>query len=241
MTIKFCGMRDADNIREAALAGADIAGLVFCTGDKRFVGMISSRVGVTPDYSPERVEELKSGAESTRHTANLPRAGVFADEMVQNIVTRTYNFKLDYIQLNGNESPTMMRNLRATLDPDIRPGIRIIKTLTISHNEDFSQCERYFGVADLFLFRGERANNGDKRRPIPLELLANYKGTTPFLLGGAVGEYSVEELLSVNHQAFAGVDLGEDFETEEGRFDFGKASDFVKALRHGTQTEKNHK
>ena len=59
------------------------------------------------------------------------RVGIFADDMPQNIVTRVYNYGLDVVLLLGDESAVMIDNLRRTLDPDIRPGIRIVKAQSL--------------------------------------------------------------------------------------------------------------
>lgn len=112
-----------------------------------YVRMISSQAGIMPDYSEERLRLLRSsGAASggdgvdseVTGTASevtggearkVLRVGIFADDMPQNIVTRVYNYRLDVVWLKGAESQVMIDNLRRTLDPDIRPGIQIVKEL----------------------------------------------------------------------------------------------------------------
>lgn len=112
-----------------------------------YVRMISSKAGIMPDYSEERLRLLRSsGAASGDDGAasevtgaasevtggearKVLRVGIFADDMPQNIVTRVYNYRLDVVWLKGAESQVMIDNLRRTLDPDIRPGIQIVKEL----------------------------------------------------------------------------------------------------------------
>ena len=125
MIIKVCGMRDADNIRAVSALGVDMIGLIFWPQSPRYVRMINSRSGIIPDKAGEGV--VDDGL------ARPKLVGVFVDEMPQNIVTRVYNYTLDYVQLHGHESPTMIDNLRRTLDPDIRPGIKIIKAVSFWH------------------------------------------------------------------------------------------------------------
>ena len=100
MIIKVCGMRDADNIRDISALGVDMIGLIFYPQSPRYVQMLSSGAGIIPDYAPDM------GKTSLR-------VGVFVDDMPQNIVTRVYNYKLDYIQLHGNEPRETLENLRA--------------------------------------------------------------------------------------------------------------------------------
>ena len=135
MIIKVCGMRDADNIRAVSALGVDMIGLIFWPQSPRYVRMINSRSGIIPDKAGEGV--VDDGL------ARPKLVGVFVDEMPQNIVTRVYNYTLDYVQLNGHESPTMIDNLRRTLDPDIRPGIKIIKAVSVGCADDVERCRDY--------------------------------------------------------------------------------------------------
>lgn len=98
-----------------------------------YVRMISSQAGIMPDYSEERLRLLRSSGTASEVTGGearkVLRVGIFADDMPQNIVTRVYNYQLDVVWLKGAESQVMIDNLRRTLDPDIRPGIQIVKEL----------------------------------------------------------------------------------------------------------------
>lgn len=98
-----------------------------------YVRMISSQAGIMPDYSEERLRLLRSSEAASEVTGGearkVLRVGIFADDMPQNIVTRVYNYRLDVVWLKGAESQVMIDNLRRTLDPDIRPGIQIVKEL----------------------------------------------------------------------------------------------------------------
>ena len=164
MQVKVCGMRDADNIREVSQLGVDMIGFIFYPKSPRYVQMISSKAGIIPDYSEERIkkniakeasggEAVPVSSESSATSEKLPaRVGVFVDDMPQNIVTRVYNYNLDYIQLHGNEPRETIENLRLTIEPDIHPGIKIIKAISVSTAEDIQKYKEYVGAVDLFLF-----------------------------------------------------------------------------------------
>lgn len=101
-----------------------------------YVHMISSQAGIIPDYSEERLRSLRKQAAAEEASVGVAaeeklRVGIFADDMPQNIVTRVYNYGLDVVLLLGDESAVMMDNLQRTLDPDIRPGIRIVKAQSL--------------------------------------------------------------------------------------------------------------
>ena len=153
LLIKVCGMRDADNIQQVAQLDIDLMGFVFYPQSPRFVKMISSNTGLIPDYSEERLRNANANKQAPIASAKEPqRVGVFVDEMPQTIVTRIYNHRLQYVQLHGEESPTMIDNLKRTLIPDIAPNIKVIKALSVASKEDVARYKDYEGLVDLFLF-----------------------------------------------------------------------------------------
>lgn len=132
MFIKVCGMREPENIRAVSALGIDMIGFVFWPNSPRYVRMISSQAGIIPDYSVERLNKGRGKVETSTDKVVLPkRVGVFVDDMPQSIVTRVFNYDLDYVQLHGEESRVMIENLRRTLEPDIKQGVKIIKALSI--------------------------------------------------------------------------------------------------------------
>jgi len=229
-------MREAENIRAVSELGIDMIGLNFWPESPRFVKMISSRAGFLPDFSRERLRQAKGltdEASSRESTEILPpkRVGVFVDEMPQSIVTRIYNFNLDFVQLHGDENRTMIENLRRTVDPDIRAGIKVIKTISVASADDFQRCEQYEGAVDLFLFDTKCPEKGGSGRHFDWALLDQYQGKTPFLLSGGIGEDDVEAILNIRHEQFAGVDVNSRFELEPGLKDVDRLARFVEALR----------
>ena len=116
MIIKVCGMRDALNIREVCQLDINWMGFIFVENSPRYVSQITSLAGIIPDFS---AYIDKQGHDTLKAQQNIKRVGVFKDEMPQTIITRVVNFKLDIVQLHGDESPVMIDNLRRSLVPDI--------------------------------------------------------------------------------------------------------------------------
>jgi len=93
-------------------------------------GVVSGATGTASETTGTASEATGTASETTGGEARkVLRVGIFADDMPQNIVTRVYNYRLDVVWLKGAESQVMIDNLRRTLDPDIRPGIQIVKEL----------------------------------------------------------------------------------------------------------------
>lgn len=221
-------MRDADNIRDISALGVDMIGLIFYPPSPRYVQQFSSGAGIIPDYAPDM--------------GKTPlRVGVFVDDMPQNIVTRVYNYKLDYIQLHGNEPRETLENLRATIDPDIKPKIKIIKAISVSSAEDIKKYKEYVGVADLFLFDTKCKTVGGSGEQFDWQVLQAYDGDVPFLLSGGIGPDDAERIKNFHHPKCIGIDLNSKFEIEPALKDVEKLKQFlvkVKRLFNGKKVKK---
>ena len=89
MIIKVCGMRDAENIREAESLGIDLMGFIFWPKSSR-------NVSERPAYLPTRCK----------------RVGVFVDASLEEIRQHVEEYQLDLIQLHGHESLAFAESLR---------------------------------------------------------------------------------------------------------------------------------
>lgn len=207
-------MRDADNIRDISALGVEMIGLIFYPPSPRYVQQFSSGAGIIPDYAPDM--------------GKTPlRVGVFVDDMPQNIVTRVYNYKLDYIQLHGNEPRETLENLRATIDPDINPNIKIIKAISVSSAEDINKYKEYVGAADLFLFDTKCKTVGGSGEQFDWQVLQAYDGDVPFLLSGGIGPDDAERIKNFHHPKCIGIDLNSKFEIEPALKDVEKLKQFL--------------
>jgi phosphoribosylanthranilate isomerase len=103
---------------------------------------IPTHAGIIPDKAPESNNQEKEVGK---------RVGIFNDEMPQTIITRVVQYALDAIQLQGNETPTLIRNLRTTLNSDIHPGIQIWKGLPLT-KEGLEMVSRYEDCVDGIVF-----------------------------------------------------------------------------------------
>lgn len=221
MIIKVCGMRDGENIRQVTELGVDWIGMIFWDKSPRNVTMIPTNAGIIPD---------RANGQLPVANGQWKRVGVFVDEMAQNIVTRVFNYKLDLIQLHGNESPTLIRNLRATLDPDIRPGIKIIKTISVGNRNDIAVYKTYEDCVDYFLFDTKCQTMGGSGEQFDWNVLHAYDGELPFLLGGGIGPDDAERVRNFQHPKCIGINLDSRFETEPGIKDISKLKQFYKAI-----------
>lgn len=231
MIIKVCGMREPENVRDVENLGVDMIGFIFCADSERYVSMVSSNAGIIPDYAYGRQNGDEAPACGTMQKSKPHRVGVFVDDMPQNIVTRIYNYNLDYVQLHGNETAVMIDNLRRTVDPDIRPGLKIIKALSIRSEQDVKRWREYEDHADMLLFDTKGCKAGGNGEHFDWTLLDAYHGNIPFLLSGGISVDDADSINAIRHPMFAGVDLNSRFEVRPGLKDVALLREFIRKLK----------
>lgn len=207
MIIKVCGMRDAQNISDVIKAGADWIGMIFYAKSPRYVTDVPAING------------------------DVKRVGVFVNDSVQNIITATVNYKLDILQLHGNESPTMLCNLRKTMVPDITKDIKIIKTISVKDAEDLTVWHRYANCADAFLFDTKCRTAGGSGKQFDWNILNNYDGKKPFLLSGGIGPDDAQRLIEFRHPQMIGIDTNSCFETAPAIKDAEEIKHFIEQIK----------
>ena len=216
-------MRDAENIQQVIALGVNMIGLIFWPKSPRYVQSFSTNAGIIPDLKNPAIKDISN--------PDASYVGVFVDEMPQNIVTHAYNYKLDYIQLHGNESPIYIDNLRKTLVPDILPNVKIIKALSINEKSDVLKWKTYEGHVDMFLFDTKSTQTvGGTGKHFDWSLINMYDGNIPFLLSGGIGPDDAEAVKSFKHPMCVGIDLNSRFEKAPGMKDVDKLKAFLKAL-----------
>jgi phosphoribosylanthranilate isomerase len=230
MKVKVCGMCDGENIRQVAELGVDYIGMVFWPKSARFVSMVPSRAGILPD---------RAGEQYTR--PQVKTVGVFVDDMPQNIITRVVSYRLDVVQLHGQESPTLVRNLRATLtaggNKAIAPGLQIWKAISVGCREDVEQWRQYADCVDAFLFDTRSDGVGGSGRQFDWTVLDAYDGQKPFWLSGGIGPDDAQRVADFcsTHPLCVGVDLNSRFETEPGLKDVDMLRGFLQKVATLTQ------
>ena len=217
-------MRDGENIRQVAALDIDWMGFIFWEKSPRNVTMIPTHAGIIPDKGSLPTWD-------TAHETKVPkRVGVFVDEMPQNIITRAVNFQLDLIQFHGHETPTLIRNLRRTIDPDIRKGLQVIKAISVGCSDDIVAYKDYEDCVDYFLFDTKCPSVGGSGQQFDWSVLSAYDGERPFLLSGGISPDDAVRVRAFQHPKCIGIDLNSRFESAPGIKDIQKLKTFLQQL-----------
>ncbi|MCQ2218345.1 MAG: phosphoribosylanthranilate isomerase [Paludibacteraceae bacterium] len=209
MIVKVCGMRDAQNIRDIEQLGIDWMGFIFYEKSKR-------HVAERPSYLP----------------TSTKRIGVFVDYTIEDVIAKVNEFQFCGVQLHGSETPDYCRQLRNALNEKIGKNVLINKAFGIASAEDFTNISSYEGCCDYYVFDTKTPTKGGAGYSFDWSLMEAYKGATPFLLSGGIGEDSYEALQAFSHPQWMGIDLNSKFEEAPAFKDVARLNSFLKKFKH---------
>ncbi len=150
------------------------------------------------------------------------KVGVFVNASIADLREKTNMYQLDLLQLHGDESIEYCRQAQ-----EIAP---IIKVWRVGSNFDFDQLAN-FEFCDYFLFDTYTPAYGGSGKAFDWQVLADYRGETPFYLSGGIGPDSIHALRQVDHPQLAGVDINSKFEESPGVKDLVSVTTFINELK----------
>ena len=204
LKIKICGMKNPENILAVAGLHPDFIGFIFYPKSPRYAMPLDENV-------------LKALPKE------ILKIGVFVNESLENILTISYKYKLDGVQLHGTELVEMCNKLKSI-------GYVVIKAFPIAEAYNFKVTKSYQGACDYFLFDTKTDAFGGSGLKFNWKILDEYIGETPFLLSGGINVDDVEAIQKIDHPKFAGVDLNSQFEVNPGFKDVKLLKEFIKTL-----------
>ena len=196
MITKVCGLCQAENIQAVAKTGIQWTGFIFYTPSPRCL--------LRDPAEAERVRQL-----ITADAFRPKRVGVFVNASQEEIMEVAQQYRLDYLQLHGHESPDFCYALQ-------KRGYALIKAFSIATAEDLAHTADYAGRVDYFLFDTKCAGYGGSGQRFDWSLLQDYQGETPFLLSGGSRPEMAADLQRFHHPRWAGIDLNSGFESAPG-------------------------
>ncbi len=202
LLLKICGLREPGNIRRVAALNPDFMGFIFYPPSPRYIPVAEWR----------EFPELPS---------HIRKTGVFVNASSKEILGTAGRYRLDALQLHGNEGPEQCRQLKTE-------GYLLIKALPVSGPEDFHIASAYEGACDYLLFDTKTSIYGGSGRRFDRELLKHYRSSLPFFLSGGIGLEEAQILGDFKHPLLAGLDINSRFETAPGLKDIHKLKAFIR-------------
>jgi len=205
MKLKICGMKQENNILDVADLEPDYMGFIFYEKSPRNV--------------KEDIPELLEGIE---------KIGVFVNASLDFIVSKIEQYKLQGVQLHGNESPEFCEQLKAY-------DILVIKAFSMKNQFDFKVVEPYQEFCDYFLFDTKGKEPGGNGYTFNWNLLKKYTLNTPYFLSGGLGLENMDALLLFlkrpESRLCCTLDINSKFESAPAFKDLKKLKDFKYELQ----------
>ncbi|HRD58868.1 MAG TPA: phosphoribosylanthranilate isomerase [Ferruginibacter sp.] len=208
MNIKVCGITTLKQLQQLDGLNIDFAGLIFEPGSPRYVG-----------DSTEKNQIAEADFD-------LRRVGVFVNPGLGDAIDAIDEFKLDAVQLHGDESPELCDDLSSQAE--------VIKVFSIDESvKDIDALiAPYDAVCDYYLFdtkaEGKAGGTGKK---FNWDLIAKAKIEKPFFLSGGIGTADAAAIKAFKHPDFFGIDINSLFEKEPGVKDMALLLQFLQSLK----------
>jgi len=215
MKIKVCGLRETENIRQLQQLPIDYMGFIFYKSSPR-------------DVSKQK--ELKTLVQPDNWNSDIAKVGVVVNAEIDQVLNITHDYKLDYVQLHGDESPEYIRELQKIWSVGTVHSAKVIKAFSIGEEFYYERIQPYEQVCDLFIFDTKGKNPGGNGTVFDWSLLKKYQGMKPFLLSGGIDLEAAIAIRQLKFPQLVGVDINSRFETEPGLKNVEKVNDFIAQL-----------
>lgn len=202
--IKVCGMRDKANIMEIGKLKPDFMGFIFYEHSPRFV----RKDFVLPEDFCDAIQ----------------KTGVFVNAATGYVLETVKKYRLDYVQLHGDESAAYCEELKLK-------DVKVIKTFPVDKNFDFESAASYENAVEFFLFDTKGKNYGGNAAVFDWNVLQKYNLRTPFFLSGGLSPENIHGVLKLKYPTLFAVDLNSGVELTPGLKDINKVSEIIKNLK----------
>ncbi|MEQ3710108.1 MAG: phosphoribosylanthranilate isomerase [Tateyamaria sp.] len=209
LSVKICGLSQAEHVAAAVEAGAKYIGFVFFPKSPRNVSVEQART-LALDVPP--------GVAKVALVVNADDA--FLDDL-------TATVPLDMLQLHGSESPERVADIKA------RYGLPVMKAVGVGDASDLAALDSYGAVADQLLVDTKAPKGADlpggNGATFDWTLIAGRRWPVPWMLAGGLTQDNVAEAVRVT--GARQVDLSSAVETAPGHKDSGLIQSFLAATR----------
>lgn len=165
---KICGLNSAAAVAAAIAGGASHVGFVFYPA------------------SPRAIDPAKAAALGAQVPAGVGKVGLFVDASDQEIEATLAEVPLDMLQLQGDETPRRVKDLRRHF------GLPVMKALRIASATDVAAADEFLPAADWLLFDAKPplemtgALPGGNALSFDWSLITGRRWARPWMLSGGL-------------------------------------------------------
>jgi phosphoribosylanthranilate isomerase len=209
MKIKVCGNTLPHQVNALDDLGITFAGFIFYPKSPRYMPM---------KISPEKMRQIKG---------KIIKVGVFVNPTYEEIMKTVDDYRLDMVQLHGDESPKFCDK--------IADYISVIKAFRMSDNDSvYHMTQPYAEVCDFFMFDTLGVGYGGTGKKFDWDILQKSPPVKAYFLSGGIelnDEIKLEEFVSTPaaEKLFA-IDINTKFEIGPGVKDVSSIKKFAESL-----------
>lgn len=210
MRIKVCGMTLPEQVNALEDMGVDLAGFIFYPKSPRYMGF------------------KIAAAKMKKIGGRIGKVGVFVNESFENIMKTVDDYRLDMVQLHGDETERFCDKLS--------DYVTVIKVFRPGTNDPIEWIAKPFNeYCDMFMFDTLGAGYGGTGKKMDWHILSGKQIEKLFFLSGGIEPGDEEKLKTfatepVAKKLFA-IDLNSRFEIAPGIKDINKLQTFINNLK----------
>lgn len=205
--VKICGLRNADDVRATAAAGAAYAGFVFFPKSPRHLSIEAAREAIFA--APEGLCKVALTVDAD-------------DAMLDALVEA---LPLDMLQLHGHETPERVAQVRA------RYGLPVMKAMGVADEGDLAGLLEMSLAADQILIDAKPPKDavlpGGNGLSFDWRLVGQRRWLKPWMLAGGLSPENVAEAIRLTN--VRQLDVSSGVEAARGVKDHAKIERFVRA------------
>jgi phosphoribosylanthranilate isomerase len=209
MRLKVCGMTMLEQIKELESIGVDFVGLIFYPRSPRY----AFKGGLNAD-------KLK------RARLTINKVGVFVNEPEEQLLRLVDEWRLEMVQLHGDESPRYCER--------ISNHVNTIKAFRIGKDENIPyKTYPYNDAVDMYLFDTLGTQYGGTGEQFDWQLLHEAGIRKPYFMSGGIGIDDIKKVkeFSKKEKNLFSLDINSKFETSPGVKDMDLIKQFLKDIK----------
>jgi phosphoribosylanthranilate isomerase len=194
MELKVCGITQLEQLLALQEIGVDYAGLIFYGGSPRFIGAHNLEASILKQTE-----------------ITIKRIGVFVNAKEDEILKAVDDWKLEMVQLHGEESPVFCEK--------ISNHVKTIKAFRVKEEESLAyKVAPYENAVEYYLFDAMGKQYGGTGNKFDWKVIAEANIQKPYFLSGGLGPDDVADIQAftqTNSNCFA-IDVNSRFEVKPG-------------------------
>ena len=159
---------------------------------------------------------------------SIQKVGVFVNPTFEEVKEKVIQYKLDLVQLHGDESADFCALIENKL-------VKVIKALSIDNKFNFNTLKIYNNSCSYFLFDTKGKHYGGNGTLFNWDILEHYALDKPYFLSGGIGLGNINAFEEFSKKEYAknciGIDLNSRFELEPGLKNAKTLKEFIQLIK----------